>query len=206
MGACRSNDLPAWQVQDRAPVVAWRRRYSGHGRVSIEASGMHGSRNVCVLADERRRPSAPYRLEIERSARIPGMAGSRAKLARTQRASCRRMTRSEGGHHPALMPHEAPRGSPRAPADPATRGAERLLLPEIPAYPRSARKRHDRPVTPEVYAERSRELQLAFGANTVRTPPCRRMTTRDTQRSGETHEIGALSDLGRLAWTRLHHS
>ena len=37
------------------------------------------------------------------------------------------------------------------PGDPRNaRGSKALLSPGIPAYPRSARKRHDRPVTPEV--------------------------------------------------------
>src|SRR5436190_10578180 len=41
-----------------------------------------------------------------------------------------------------------PPGSTRY--SPQRDGLRALLLSEIPAYPRSARKRHDRPVTPEV--------------------------------------------------------
>ena len=52
--------------------------------------------------------------------------------------------------HPALIPQELAGTSRQYPLIPATRRSEALLLPEIPAYPRSARKRHDRPVTPEV--------------------------------------------------------
>jgi hypothetical protein len=51
--------------------------------------------------------------------------------------------------HPAQIPHEVPR-APRRPAIPASYGRNALLLQGIPAYPRSARKRQDRPVTPEV--------------------------------------------------------
>src|SRR5918996_3160838 len=52
--------------------------------------------------------------------------------------------------HPALIPHEAP-GNPRPhPRIPATMRAQALLTRQIPAYPRSGRKHHDRPVTPEV--------------------------------------------------------
>jgi hypothetical protein len=52
--------------------------------------------------------------------------------------------------HPALIPHEAPGSSRRCPPIPATQWPKGLLTAEIPAYPRSTRKRHDRPVTPEV--------------------------------------------------------
>jgi hypothetical protein len=52
--------------------------------------------------------------------------------------------------HPAYIPQEAP-GDPRPhPRIPQRRGRKALLSPGIPAYPRAARKRHDRPVTPEV--------------------------------------------------------
>ena len=51
--------------------------------------------------------------------------------------------------HPALIPQEAPGSSRTLPRIPAARG-KGLLTAGIPAYPRSARKRHDRPVTPEV--------------------------------------------------------
>src|SRR5918999_1561909 len=52
--------------------------------------------------------------------------------------------------HPALIPHEAP-GNPRPhPRIPAMMRAQALLTRQIPAYPRSGRKHHDRPVTPEV--------------------------------------------------------
>jgi hypothetical protein len=52
--------------------------------------------------------------------------------------------------HPALIPHEAAGSSRERAPIPATPGSESLLTAEIPAYPRSTRKRHDRPVTPEV--------------------------------------------------------
>jgi hypothetical protein len=52
--------------------------------------------------------------------------------------------------HPAHIPQEAPGDPRRHPRIPAMLAAESLLSPGIPAYPRSARKRHDRPVTPEV--------------------------------------------------------
>jgi hypothetical protein len=52
--------------------------------------------------------------------------------------------------HPALIPQEAAGNARLHPRIPATPGAESLLTGEIPAYPRSGRKRHDRPVTPEV--------------------------------------------------------
>ena len=52
--------------------------------------------------------------------------------------------------HPALIPHEAPGSSRRYPQIPATQRRKGPLMAAIPAYPRSARKRHDRPVTPEV--------------------------------------------------------
>ena len=52
--------------------------------------------------------------------------------------------------HPPLIPHEAP-GSPRPhPRIPARQDRKALRTAGIPAYPRSARKRQDRPVTPEV--------------------------------------------------------
>ena len=52
--------------------------------------------------------------------------------------------------HPALIPHEVAASSRPPPAIPATTSRKALLAAEIPAYPRSGRKRHDRPVTPEV--------------------------------------------------------
>jgi hypothetical protein len=57
---------------------------------------------------------------------------------------------NETTEHPALIPQEAPGGSRPRPRIPATTGAESLRFTGIPAYPRSTRKRHDRPVTPEV--------------------------------------------------------
>jgi hypothetical protein len=52
------------------------------------------------------------------------------------------------------IPHISRGRSPEAPAhpreSPQCEGRKALLTAEIPAYPRSARKRHDRPVTPEV--------------------------------------------------------
>jgi hypothetical protein len=52
--------------------------------------------------------------------------------------------------HPAPIPHEAAGNSRRTPRVAARTGLKALLLHGIPAYPRSARKCHDRPVTPEV--------------------------------------------------------
>jgi hypothetical protein len=52
--------------------------------------------------------------------------------------------------HLALIPHEPAGSSRQYPRIPATERREVLLLPEIPANPRPGRKRHDRPVTPEV--------------------------------------------------------
>ena len=52
------------------------------------------------------------------------------------------------------IPHKSRGRPPEAPAhpreSPQCEGRKALLTAEIPAYPRSARKRHDRPVTPEV--------------------------------------------------------
>jgi hypothetical protein len=50
-------------------------------------------------------------------------------------------------HISRRRPPEAPASARQFPQDP---GQEALLTPGIPAYPRSARKGHDRPVTPEV--------------------------------------------------------
>jgi hypothetical protein len=52
--------------------------------------------------------------------------------------------------HPALIPHETPGNSREPPRIPALKRLKALLAPGIPAYSRSCRKRHDRPVTPEV--------------------------------------------------------
>jgi hypothetical protein len=71
---------------------------------------------------------------------------------------------SDGGHprarpasfaikattHPALIPQEVNGTSRTAPRIPARLESESPLTAEIPAYPRPPRKRHDRPVTPEV--------------------------------------------------------
>jgi hypothetical protein len=52
------------------------------------------------------------------------------------------------------IPHTSRRTSPEAPANsrqsPQPQRRKSLLTPGIPAYPRSVRKRHDRPVTPDV--------------------------------------------------------
>jgi hypothetical protein len=52
--------------------------------------------------------------------------------------------------HPARIPREVAGSSRTRPAIPASHVAEILPRQEIPAYPRLDRKRHDRPVTPEV--------------------------------------------------------
>jgi hypothetical protein len=52
--------------------------------------------------------------------------------------------------HPALIPHEPPGSTRPCPRNHATTRAKSPAPPVIPAYPRSARKRHDRPVAPEV--------------------------------------------------------
>jgi hypothetical protein len=52
--------------------------------------------------------------------------------------------------HPALIPHEAPGSCRWLPRIPATTARKALRTPAIPGCPRSARKRQDRPVTPEV--------------------------------------------------------
>ena len=52
--------------------------------------------------------------------------------------------------YPALIPHEAAASSRRRPAIPHWQGRKVLLTAGIPADSRSARKRRDRPVTPEV--------------------------------------------------------
>ena len=69
--------------------------------------------------------------------------------------------RSDPGHIPPRslsrqrrIPRSSRTTSPEAPADarksPQASGRKALLSPEVPACPRTARKRHDRPVTPEV--------------------------------------------------------
>jgi hypothetical protein len=72
---------------------------------------------------------------------------------------------------------------PQTPArtrkSPQRRGRKALLTAEIPAYPRSARKRHDRPVTPEV-AGSSPVAPVTIPANrhvvlSVQTPNRRRL-------------------------------
>src|SRR3954467_8741722 len=52
--------------------------------------------------------------------------------------------------HPVLIPQEVAGSSRPYPTIPATSEREALLTAGSPAYPRSARRRHDRPVTPEV--------------------------------------------------------
>ena len=52
--------------------------------------------------------------------------------------------------HPAHIPPEVAGSSRRYPSIPARWRTKDPLSPGIPAYPRSRRKRHDRPVTPEV--------------------------------------------------------
>jgi hypothetical protein len=52
--------------------------------------------------------------------------------------------------HPALIPHKPPGDRRQHPPIPATAWSEAPLTEGIAADPRSARKRHDRPVTPEV--------------------------------------------------------
>jgi hypothetical protein len=51
---------------------------------------------------------------------------------------------------PALIPHDAPGSCRRYPPIPARQRTEIPATAGIAAYPRSGRKRHDRPVTPEV--------------------------------------------------------
>jgi hypothetical protein len=81
-----------------------------------------------------------------------GEAADRDRNAQTTTAS--RMYpasfASQATPHPALIPHEVagnPRRHPRIPARPSSKGP---AAAGIPAYTRSARKRQDRPVTPEV--------------------------------------------------------
>ena len=52
--------------------------------------------------------------------------------------------------HPALIPQEVPEASGTTRESPQRRKSESPAHGEIPAYPRSTRKCHDRPVTPEV--------------------------------------------------------
>jgi hypothetical protein len=52
--------------------------------------------------------------------------------------------------HPVLIPRKVAGHLRPLPPIPANAEWKGLLLPQIPAYPRSARKRQDRPVTPEV--------------------------------------------------------
>ena len=73
-----------------------------------------------------------------------------ARLSRLAASESTAQFAGQATRRPALIPHEVAGSSRPYPAIPATRGAERLLLPGIPADARSARKRQDRPVTPEV--------------------------------------------------------
>ncbi len=81
-----------------------------------------------------------------------GLAGRRARptplaaVESTHRPSFAEATTT----HPALIPREVPATSRTGPRIPATLEPEDLLTAVIPADPRATRKRHDRPVTPEV--------------------------------------------------------
>jgi hypothetical protein len=63
-------------------------------------------------------------------------------------------TAPAGSSRQRRIPRSSRRRSPEAPANPGQspqrQGRKTLLTVGIPAYPRSARKRQDRPVTPEV--------------------------------------------------------
>jgi hypothetical protein len=67
------------------------------------------------------------------------------------RRDARRRVYGRGNGSSRADPARGSRGSPPAPANPRITGLRKpCSRPQIPADPRSARKRHDRPVTPEV--------------------------------------------------------
>jgi hypothetical protein len=97
----------------------------------------------------------PLRLTVLNDVRalLPPARQSHERIARRTSTASRTNTNCS-----LLRQRPIPRGSrtssPEAPArtreSPQSQGRKALLTPGIPAYPRSARKRHDRPVTPEV--------------------------------------------------------
>jgi hypothetical protein len=80
------------------------------------------------------------------TSRLPQGSGIRSQRETRSRGVCQ-----YGNDSSRPDPARGSRKFPQVPADPRNgSGGKGLLTPQIPAYPRSARKRHDRPVTPEV--------------------------------------------------------
>ena len=119
--------------------------------VAEASTGRGGSRPRAVRA--RRRIAA--RADDDSCARVPQeedlscfLAAKERRPSATQRTSP--TVNDQGNIASRAHPARGRRELPRRPPIPATPGSKGPLTPGIPAYPRSARKCHDRPVTPEV--------------------------------------------------------
>src|SRR5207253_298155 len=75
---------------------------------------------------------------------------ARSSTPRAAHVAAHAATRLLATPHPALIPHEVAGNPGRHPRVPARPSSKDLLAAGLPAYSRSARKRQDRPVTPEV--------------------------------------------------------
>jgi hypothetical protein len=151
---------------------------SGRGRRGRGRRGVRGGRRHVDSRDNRRSG--------------PAAASSRRAVAVRWGRHCRAPASSRGAlswfaeKATPRIPRSSRRRSPEAPAQPRESpqrwSQKALLLPVIPVYPRSARKRHDRPVTPEV-AGSSPVAPVKIPANwhivlSVQTPDLARLHRR----------------------------
>jgi hypothetical protein len=133
--------------------------YSPPGYCSDNKRIPHGSRGRSSEGPGCSRESRNTRVERHRAAARPvrcgithglGAAGPPFASTHALRTASSRWLSIRTTEHPALIPQEAAGSSRRYPRIPATARPKGPLTTGTPAYPRSARKRHDRPVTPEV--------------------------------------------------------